>query len=128
MKRARTFSDVQLARAREVCRGEGRIAALYAVPLGEQGDYHLAALFAPHPDEETLRVRADYWDVWSTLFAEAFFRPLGAWCASHGLEYLVHLNHEDALPRLVRSEGDFFRPMRHVSGCSQSLTSPSHTA
>jgi hypothetical protein len=45
MKRARTFSDQQLARAREVCK-EARIAALYAVPLGEEGDCHLAALYA----------------------------------------------------------------------------------
>jgi len=49
MKRARTFSDEQLARAREVCRSETRLAALYAVPLGEQGDYHLAALYAATP-------------------------------------------------------------------------------
>jgi len=49
MKRARTFSDEQLARARDVCRSEARIAALYAVPLGEQGDYHLVALYAATP-------------------------------------------------------------------------------
>lgn len=49
MKRARKFSDKQLARAREVCRSEARIAALYAVPLGEQGDCHLAALYSSTP-------------------------------------------------------------------------------
>jgi len=59
MKRARTFSDEQLARAREVCRGEARIGALYAVPLGEQGDYHLAALFSaalPWPERLDLEM------------------------------------------------------------------------
>ena len=49
MERSRTFSDEQLARAREVCRSEARIAALYAVPLGEKGDCHLAALYAATP-------------------------------------------------------------------------------
>jgi hypothetical protein len=49
MKRAGTFSDEQLARVRDVCRSEARIAALYAVPLGEQGDCHLAALYASTP-------------------------------------------------------------------------------
>ena len=92
-----------------------RLPEAFAREKGYDVRPHLAAFFAPHPDERTLRARADYWDVWSTLFADSFFRPLGDWCAAHGLEYLVHLNHEDALPRLVRSEGDFFRPMRHVS-------------
>ncbi len=49
MERSRTFSDEQLDRAREVCRSEERIAALYAVPLGEHGGYHLAALYATTP-------------------------------------------------------------------------------
>jgi hypothetical protein len=59
MKPARTFSDQQLARAREVCSTEARIAALYAVPLGEEGDYHLAALYAgniPWPQRLDLEV------------------------------------------------------------------------
>ena len=49
MKRAGTFSDEQLARVRDVCRSEARIAALYAVSLSEQGDCHLAALYASTP-------------------------------------------------------------------------------
>lgn len=76
---------------------------------------HLPALFAPHPTEKDRRARADYWDVWSALFAESFFRPLAQWCEAHGAEYLVHLNHEDIMPWLVRSEGSFFRALRDVS-------------
>lgn len=30
------------------------------------------------------------------------------------MEYMVHLNHEEKMMDLVRSEGDFFRNMRHV--------------
>jgi hypothetical protein len=75
---------------------------------------HLASLFAPQLTDEARRVRADYWDVWSDLFRENFFRIQAEWCASHHLEYLVHLNHEDKMTELVRSEGDFFKAMRYV--------------
>ncbi len=75
---------------------------------------HLASFFAPQPSDEAQRARADYWDVWSDLFSERFFRIQAEWCAAHGLAYLVHLNHEDKMAALVRSEGDFFRAMRYV--------------
>jgi hypothetical protein len=35
---------------------------------------HLASLFAPRLTEEARRVKADYWDVFSDLFRENFFR------------------------------------------------------
>jgi lysophospholipase L1-like esterase len=75
---------------------------------------YLASLFVPRPAERERRAKADYWDVWSDLFRENFFRVQADWCASRGLEYLVHLNHEDQMPALVRSEGDFFKDMRYV--------------
>jgi hypothetical protein len=64
--------------------------------------------------EEQARARADYWDVFSILFAESFFKVQGDWCAANHLEYQVHLNHEEAELELTRSEGDFFRDMRYV--------------
>jgi len=75
---------------------------------------YLASTFAPLPGDEARRARADYWDVWSDLFAEHFIRIQAEWCAARGLAYLVHLNHEDNMPALIRSEGSFFRAMRHV--------------
>jgi alpha-L-rhamnosidase len=74
----------------------------------------VAAFFAPKLTEEQQRAKADYWELWSVMFREGFFRPQGDWCAAHGLEYLVHLNHEDQMMALVRSEGDFFSDMRYV--------------
>jgi len=78
----------------------------------------IAVLFAPRPTEEQRRVRADYWDVWSLMLRDGFFSRIGAWCADHGVEYIAHLNHENEMPKLVRSEGDFFRLMKgvHVPG------------
>jgi hypothetical protein len=74
----------------------------------------VAAFFAPKLTDEQQRAKADYWDVWSDMFRDGFFRPQGDWCAANGLEYLVHLNHEDQMMALVRSEGDFFKNMRYV--------------
>ena len=74
----------------------------------------LGGFFASAPTEEQRRAKADYWDVWSDLFRDGFFKPQGEWCAANGLEYLVHLNHEDQMTALVRSEGDFFKDMRYV--------------
>jgi hypothetical protein len=64
--------------------------------------------------EEQRRVRADYYDVFADLFRDGFFKPQADWCAAHGLEYQMHLNHEEQQIELARSEGDFFRAMRFV--------------
>ena len=63
---------------------------------------------------EQIRARADYWDVFSQLFAESFFKVQADWCAANHLQYQVHLNHEEAELDLAHSEGDFFRDMRAV--------------
>lgn len=75
---------------------------------------YIASFFSPHLTEEQQRIKADYWDVWSKMFGENFFQVQADWCAENNVEYLVHLNHEDKMVSLVRSEGDFFETMRHV--------------
>jgi len=77
---------------------------------------YLASFFLMNlkvPDE-VKRAKADYWDVWSSLFRENFFDIQADWCAQNNIEYNVHLNHEEMGPALVKSEGDFFKDMRHV--------------
>jgi hypothetical protein len=61
-----------------------------------------------------LRAKADYYDVFSQMFRDGFFKPQGVWCAAHGVEYQVHLNHEEMEMDLTRSEGDFIRDMKYV--------------
>lgn len=75
---------------------------------------NLALLFTPQLIEEAKRVKADYWDVWSDLFRDNFFSVQANWCRENKIEYIVHLNHEDQLPGLVRSSGDYFKNMRNV--------------
>jgi hypothetical protein len=64
--------------------------------------------------DETRRVRADYTDVWSGIFQYSFFKEQADWCKKYNVEYLVHLNHEETMMALVRSEGDFFRDLGKV--------------
>ena len=84
-----------------------------------------AALFAQTPSRrdpgvpihltpEQSRIKADYYDVFSQMFAAGFFKPQGEWCAANDLEYQVHLNHEEREMDLTHSEGSFFRDMRDV--------------
>jgi len=74
----------------------------------------LASFFLPQLSEEANRMKADYWDVWSDLFRDNFFTVQADWCRENNIEYIVHLNHEDQLPGLIRSSGDFFKNMRNV--------------
>jgi alpha-L-rhamnosidase len=67
-----------------------------------------------HLSPEQIRVKGDYYDVFSQMFAAGFFKPQGDWCAANHLEYEVHLNHEELEMELTRSEGSFFRDMRAV--------------
>jgi hypothetical protein len=79
---------------------------------------YAASFFAPRMTDEARRAKADYSDVWSDMFAANFFQVQADWCAQNDLQYIVHLNHEDMLMALVRSEGDYFKNMRwvHVPG------------
>ena len=61
-----------------------------------------------------LRAKGDYYDVFSQMFRDGFFKPQGVWCAAHGVSYQVHLNHEEMEMDLTRSEGDFLRDTKYV--------------
>ena len=67
-----------------------------------------------HLTPEQLRIKGDYYDVFSRMFAAGFFKPQGVWCAANHLEYQVHLNHEEMEMDLTHSEGSFFRDMYSV--------------
>jgi hypothetical protein len=64
--------------------------------------------------EQSRRAWADYYDVWSGIFRNSFFGEQAAWAKAHNVEYLVHLNHEEAMLLLEASEGDYFRDERFV--------------
>ena len=72
------------------------------------------SLLTSTPSASDRRVQADYYDVWSALYRENFFRVQADWCAANGLEYIVHLNNDDNLVALAPPAGDYFRDMRYV--------------
>jgi alpha-L-rhamnosidase len=77
----------------------------------------LAAFLQPRGAKLTdnqMRAKADYYDVFSQMFRDGFFKPQGDWCAANHLEYQVHLNHEEMEMDLTRSEGEFLRDMQYV--------------
>jgi alpha-L-rhamnosidase len=78
---------------------------------------YLAAFLQPRGaklTDQQLRAKADYYDVFSQMFRDGFFKPQGDWCAANHLEYQVHLNHEEMEMDLTRSEGEFLRDMQYV--------------
>jgi hypothetical protein len=97
--------------------GRGRGGA--AAATGGQPAAAAAPVSRPAPaplnlSSADVRARGDYYDVFSQMFRDGFFKPLGLWAAAHGVEYQVHLNHEEAEMQLVRSEGDFERDMKYM--------------
>jgi|WetSurMetagenome_2_1015567.scaffolds.fasta_scaffold00047_65 hypothetical protein len=92
----------------------GNILEEFKTKKGYDVQPWLASFFLPQLSEETLRAKADYWDVWSDLYRDNFFNVQAEWCRNNNIDYIVHLNHEDQIPGLVKSSGDFFKNMRNV--------------
>ena len=75
---------------------------------------HLASLLASNLSVREKRFKADYWDVWSELFAVNFFKRQADWCAQNGLAHITHLNNDHNMPVCVRAEGSLFRDLNKV--------------
>ncbi len=74
----------------------------------------LASLLTRTQTVRERRFRADYWDVWSELFATNFFQQQAEWCAENGLAHITHLNNDHNMPVCIRAEGNFFRDLSRV--------------
>jgi hypothetical protein len=78
----------------------------------------LAQFFAGKMTPEAQRAKADYWDVWSGMFRDNFYRLMEDWCKARNMEFMVHLNHEELMLSgggdMIHNEGSFFRDMRFV--------------
>src|SRR5258708_2069741 len=73
-----------------------------------------AAARNPALTDEERRAYADYCDVWSDLFRDNYFNMEAAWCAAHGLEMQVHIEHEEILSQLALADGDYFKCFREI--------------
>ena len=67
---------------------------------------------------EAVRAKADYWDVWSAMFRDNFYRPMQDWCVARNMEFMIHLNHEEKMlgrgEGMISNEGSFWRDLRYV--------------
>jgi uncharacterized membrane protein YgcG len=67
---------------------------------------------------EAQRAKADYWDVWSAMFRDNFYKHMEDWCTARNMEFCVHLNHEETMMGgsgdMIKNEGSFWRDMRYV--------------
>jgi alpha-L-rhamnosidase len=67
---------------------------------------------------EAQRAKADYFDVWSGMFRDNFYKRMQAWCKARHMEFMVHLNHEELMMSrgedLIKNEGSFWRDLRYV--------------
>jgi hypothetical protein len=64
---------------------------------------------------EAQRAKADYYDVWSGMFATNFFDVLADWNQKNNMEDLRHIGASSVPIAMIHNEGDFFRVMRHVN-------------
>lgn len=74
----------------------------------------LASFFTPLPTLQEQQVKADYWDVWSRMFAVNFFQQQADWCEENGVAHITHLNKDDHMPTCIKVSGDFFRTLSKV--------------
>ncbi len=74
---------------------------------------YLGTLFIER-SETYKRFKADYWDVWSSLFARNFFKQESDWHAANGLEHITHLNNDHRMDACTKAEGSFFRDLAPV--------------
>ena len=82
---------------------------LKALTISERSSLHHSSL-----TEEQRCAKADYWDVWSHLFAERFFKTQADWCAANGVSHITHMDKDDMLAWCVKMEGDPFLNLSRV--------------
>jgi hypothetical protein len=59
----------------------------------------------------SIKARCDYYDVFTKLYEDAWFRQISQWCARHNLDWTGHTN--EGLSN-IKDQGDYFRTMRHL--------------
>ncbi|MFH0797134.1 MAG: glycosyl hydrolase [Candidatus Omnitrophota bacterium] len=61
---------------------------------------------------EAQKVREDFADLVTTLFADNYLKPLRVWCRRHGVYLMGHLNNDDFLDANLRGGGDYLYQLK----------------
>ena len=98
-----------------------KLLATFKQQKGYDLQPYLAQFFGSPLSTEATRAKADYFDVWSGMFRDNFYKPMQDWCRAHGMDYMMHLNHEELMLNrnpaggdMTKNEGSFFRDMRYM--------------
>ncbi len=79
---------------------------------------YIPLIFGGITTPEAQRAKADYWDVWSGMFRDNFYKRMQDWCTARNMEFMVHLNHEELMMSaggdMIKNEGSFWRGMRYI--------------
>ena len=81
---------------------------------------YIARFFVTPLTEEVRRAKADYWDVWSGMFRDNFYKQMQDWSQARNMVYMLHLNHEEIMVSggggedMTKNEGSFWRDMRFI--------------
>ena len=91
-----------------------KIKEIFIEKKGYDPTPYYASFFSPTRTEQEKRVKADYFDVWSELFADNFFKRQADWLGARGMAHITHLNNDHNMPVCIRAEGNFFRDLSRV--------------
>ncbi len=97
-----------------------KLLATFQKQKGYDLQPYIAGFFATPMTDESKRAYADYFDVWSGMFRDNFYKPMEEWCQAHGMDYMMHLNHEETMisrfggESMTKNEGSFYRDMRYI--------------
>jgi hypothetical protein len=95
-----------------------RLLETFKAEKGYDFKPYIPIIFGGRMTPEALRAKADYWDVWSGMFRDNFYKHLEAWCTARNMEFMIHLNHEELMMSaggdMIKNEGSFWRDMRYV--------------
>ena len=86
----------------------------FKVMKGYEPTLMLSSMFSPIQTIAEKRFKADYWDVWSRLFANNYFKQVADWCEANKLAHITHLNNDHNMPVCVKAEGNLFRDLSNV--------------
>lgn len=86
----------------------------FKVLKGYDPSMYMASLLTSSLTEKEKRFKADYYDVWSRLFADNYFKQVADWCRDNGVAHVTHLNNDHNMPACVRCEGNLFRDLSKV--------------
>lgn len=83
----------------------------------ERNGYSLRPLL-PHlffdVNEQTARIRYDFWNTLTAFYSDAYYRQIHEWCQEHNVLFTGHMLYEESVRKVIRVEGNLYKHYRHM--------------